>query len=74
MRGLGCLFPPLKKKKLNSKADSIFRNYALVQVSVCGPPANPAGTTVCSLGDVLSLIMEVYEIQSDLGALHKIDM
>lgn len=60
-------------KKLNSKADSIFRSYALAQVWVCGHRANPAGITVCSLCDVLNLIMEVYEIQSDLGALHKID-
>lgn len=61
-------------KKLNSKADSIFRSYALVQVWVCGYQPNPAAITVCSLCDVLNLIMEVYEIQSDLGALHKIDM
>lgn len=41
---------------------------------MCGPQANPAGTTVCSLGDVLDLIMEVCEVQSHVGALHKIDM
>lgn len=61
-------------KKLNSKADSIFRSCALVQVWVWGHQRDPAGITVCSPCDVWNLIMEVYEIQGDLGALHKIDV
>lgn len=60
-------------KKLNSKADSIFRSYAVVQVWVWGHQPDPAGIAVYSPCDVSNLIMEVYEIQGDLGALRKID-
>ena len=45
-----------------------------MQVWVWGHQPDPAGIAVCSRCDVLNLIMEVYEIQGDLGALHKIDV